>query len=238
MKHTVPMCKILPAVLVCVPQADYLKERCHGTFRWWWDYSGGPVTDWGAHHNDIARWAIGQDGPMEIEARALAQPIPGGYTTPTEFEATLTWANGVRQVVKTTPDDSPYGAVIKQDGQRNGLKFEGTDGWIWVNRSNLDASSDGIVETPLPDNALRLEVSNDHMGNFFDCVRTRKEPISPVEAGHRSASVGHLIVIALRLGRKIQWDAAAEVFVGDGAKEANAHLAREMRKPYGYTFAG
>jgi hypothetical protein len=175
---------------------------------------------------------------MEIEARALDQPIAGGYTTPTQFEATLTWANGIKQVVKTTPDDSPYGAVIKKDGQRNGLKFEGTDGWIWVNRSDLSASKDGIIETPLPDNAVRLEVSNDHMGNFFDCVRTRKNPISPVEAGHRSACVGHLIVIALRLGRKFQWDAAAEVFVGDGAKEANAHLAREMRKPYDYTFAG
>ncbi len=220
------------------PAVDYLKERCHGTFRWWWDYSGGPVTDWGAHHNDIARWAIGLDGPTEIEARALTQPVPGGYTTPSEFEATLTWANGVKQVVRTTPDDSPYGAVIKQAGQRNGLKFEGTDGWIWVNRSNLEASSESIIETPLPDSAIRLEVSNDHMGNFFDAVRTRKEPISPVEAGHRSACVGHLIVIALRLGLKCQWDAAAEVFVGNNAKEANAHLAREMRKPYDYDFAG
>ncbi len=220
------------------PSVDYLKERCHGTFRWWWDYSGGPVTDWGAHHNDIARWAIGQDGPTEIEARALTQPVPGGYTTPSEFEATLTWANGVKQVVKTTPDDSPYGAVIKPTGQRNGLKFEGTDGWIWVNRSNLDASSDTIIETPLPDGAVRLEVSNDHMGNFFDAVRTRKDPISPVEAGHRSASVGHLIVIALRLGLKCQWDPAAEMFVGDHASAANAHLAREMRKPYDYGFAG
>ena len=220
------------------PQADYLKERTHGTFRWWFDYSGGPVTDWGAHHNDIARWAIGQDAPMEIEARALAETIPGGYTTPHEFEATLTWANGVKQVTRTTPDDSPYGAVIKKDGQRNGLKFEGTDGWIWVNRSNLDASNESIIETPLPDNAVRLEVSADHMGNFFDCVRTRKTPISDVEAGHRSACVGHLIVIALRLGKKFQWDATAEIFVGDGAKEANAHLAREMRKPYDYSFVG
>ena len=220
------------------PSVEYLKERCHGTFRWWWDYSGGPVTDWGAHHNDIARWAIGQEGPTEIEARALSQPVVGGYTTPSEFEATLTWANGVKQVVKTTPDDSPYGAVIKPTGQRNGLKFEGTDGWIWVNRSNLDASSDTIIETPLVDGAVRLEVSNDHMGNFFDALRTRKDPISPVEAGHRSASVGHLIVIALRLGLKCQWDPAAEVFVGDHAREANAHLAREMRKPYDYGFAG
>ncbi len=218
------------------PNVDYITERASQNFRWWWEYSGGPVTDWGAHHNDIARWAIGLDGPTEIEGRALTQPIPGGFTTPSEFEATLTWANGVKQVVKTTPDDTPYGGVIKKDGQRNGLKFEGTDGWIWVNRSDLNASKDDLIETPLPDTAARLEVTNDHMGNFFDCVRTRKNPIAPVEGGHRSASVGHLIVIALRTGRKYQWDPVKEEFVGDGAKEGNAHLARPMRKPYDYSF--
>ena len=103
------------------PQVEYLKERCHQTFRWWWDYSGGPVTDWGAHHNDIARWAIGLDGPIAIEAKAPIEPIPGGYTTPPEFEATLTWANGVTQIVKTTLDDTPFGAIINPDGQRNGV---------------------------------------------------------------------------------------------------------------------
>jgi len=218
------------------PKLDYLAERASSNFRWWWEYSGGPVTDWGAHHNDIARWAIGLDGPTEVEARALTQPIPGGYTTPSEFEATLAWANGVTQVVKTTPDDTPYGGVIKKDGQRNGLKFVGSDGWIWVNRGDLHASKEDIIESPLPDNAVRLEVSNDHMGNFFDCVRSRKNPIAPVEAGHRSAVVGHLIVIALRTGRKYQWDPVKEEFIGDGAKEGNAHLAREMRKPYDYDF--
>jgi predicted dehydrogenase len=220
------------------PNVEYLKQRCHANFRWWWEYSGGPVTDWGAHHNDVARWAIGLDGPTDIEARALTQPIPGGYNTPSEFEATLTWANGVKQVVKTTPDDTPYGGVIKKDGQRNGLKFEGTDGWIWVNRSDLSASKDDIIESPLPDNATRLEVSSDHMGNFFDCVRSRKDPIAPVEGGHRSASVGHLIVIALRSGKKFQWDPAKEEFIGDSAKAGNAQLAREMRQPYDYSFAG
>jgi predicted dehydrogenase len=218
------------------PQQDYLKERCEPSFRWWFDYSGGPVTDWGAHHNDIARWAIGEDGPLDVEARASSEVIPGGFTTPAQFEATLTWGNGVKQIVRTTPDDTPFGGVVKADGQRNGVKFEGTEGWIWVNRSDLNASNDEIIETPLPAEAIKLESSPDHMGNFFSCVRSRKDPVSPVEIGHRSAVVGHLIVIALRSGKKFQWDAKAEMFVGANAKEGNAQLAREMRKPYDYSF--
>jgi predicted dehydrogenase len=218
------------------PQVDYLKERCHQTFRWWWDYSGGPVTDWGAHHNDIARWAIGLDGPISIEAKAPIAPIPGGYTTPPEFEATLLWANGVKQVVKTTVDDSPFGAIINKEGQRNGVKLEGTSGWIWVNRSTIEASDPALIDTPMENPPVKLEVSPDHMANFFDAVRSRKDPISPVEAGHQSAVVGHLIVIALRTGKTLKWDPAAEKFVGDGAADANKHLAREMRKPYTYDF--
>jgi predicted dehydrogenase len=219
------------------PKVDYMKERCHQTFRWWWDYSGGPVTDWGAHHNDIARWAIGLDGPETVEARALTEPIPGGYTTPSEFEATLTWANGVRQIVKTTPDDSPFGVALKKDGQRNGVRLEGTDGWIWVNRTNLEASNPEMLDAPLENPAVRLEVSDDHMANFFEAVRTRKDPISPVEAGHLSATVGHLIVIALRTGKALRWDPKDEKFTGDGSREGNAQLARRMRKPYDYGFA-
>jgi predicted dehydrogenase len=219
------------------PQVEYLKERCHQSFRWWFDYSGGPVTDWGAHHNDIARWAIGQDGPIRIEAQALTGTIPGGYTTPSEFEATLTWGNGVTQVVRTTTDDSPFGVVLKPDGQRTGVRFEGTNGWIWVNRTRIDASDPAMLDTPMTDSGVRLEVSDDHMANFFDAVRTRKDPISPVEDGHRSATVGHLIVIALRTGRPVQWDPSKEKFVGEGAREANAHMARRMRKPYDYGFA-
>jgi predicted dehydrogenase len=219
------------------PHVEYLKERCHQTFRWWWDYSGGPVTDWGAHHNDIARWAIGLDGPISVEAKAPIAPIPGGYTTPPEFEATLMWANGVTQIVKTTLDDSPFGAIINKEGQRNGVRLEGSDGWIWVNRSSIDASDPAMLDTPMDNPAVKLEVSDDHMANFFQAVKSRKDPISPVEAGHKSAVVGHLIVIALRTGRSLKWDPAKEVFVGDGASEANKHLARAMRKPYDYGFA-
>lgn len=220
------------------PSMPYMRERCFGSFRWWYDYAGGPVTDWGAHHNDIARWGIGLDGPVDVEAKAVTGPIPGGYTTPSEFEATLNWANGVRQVVKTTLDDTWTGGIIKRDGQRNGVKFVGKDGWIWVNRGDLSASNEELYMTPLPESAMHLEVSGNHMGNFFDCVRSRKDPIARVEEGHRSAVIGHLIIIAMRLGRKFQWDPAKEIFTGDGANEANTHLAREMRKPYDYSFIG
>jgi myo-inositol 2-dehydrogenase / D-chiro-inositol 1-dehydrogenase len=218
------------------PQVDYMKERCGNTFRWWWDYAGGPVTDWGAHHNDIARWGIGEDGPLTVEAEVITGPIPGGFTTPSEYEATLTWKNGVKQTVKTTLDDSPFGEILKADGQRNGVKFIGTDGWIWVNRNEITASNNDLLKAPLPDNAIHLEVSRNHMENFFDCVRSRKDPIAKVEDGHRSAVVGHLIIIALRTGLQCTWDPQKEVFTGAGASEANKHLAREMRKPYDYSF--
>ena len=218
------------------PAVDYLKERCHGTFRWWFDYSGGPVTDWGAHHNDIARWAMGLDGPLKVEAAAVTEPIPGGYTTPSEFEATLAWANGVKQIVRTTTADSPYGAVLEANGQRNGIKFIGADGWIWVNRDGISASDPELLRTPLPADAVKLEVSKNHMRNFFDCIASRKDPIASVENGHRSACIGHLIIIALRTGLKLQWNPEQEIFTGDGAAEGNKHVAREQRAPYNYNF--
>jgi predicted dehydrogenase len=218
------------------PKVDYVKERCHTTFRYWLDYSGGTMTDWGAHHNDIARWAIGLDGPTVVEAKVLAEPIPDGYTAISEYEVTFTYANGVKQIVKSTKDDNIFGGVVNKDGQRNGLRFEGTDGWIWVTRGDLNASADDLITTPLPDNATRLEVSTDHMGNFFECVRSRRDPIARVEVGHRSASLCHLAAIAMRLRQKLGWDPVRETFVGEGAKEANAFVARAMRPPYDYGF--
>lgn len=218
------------------PKVDYMKERCNNTFRWWWDYAGGPVTDWGAHHNDAARWAIGQDGPLSVEAKTTVGPIEGGYTTCKEFEATLIWANDIKQIVKTTTADSPFGGIIDPKGQRNGIRFTGADGWIWVNRGDLTASKEELYQAPLPDSAVRLEVSRNHMENFMNCVRSRQDPIARVEDGHRSAVIGHLIIIALFEDRKLQWDPAKEQFVGDNEKGANARLARAMRKPYDYSY--
>lgn len=220
------------------PLVDYTPKRCHLFFRYWYDYSGGTVTDWGAHHNDIALWAIGLAGPVTVEAKPLADLIPGGYTAFSEYQIKFTYANGVAHNVRTTKADNIFGGVEDPNGQRNGIRFEGTNGWIWVNRGNLKASDPDLLKAPLPDTAVRLYPSNDHMGNFFDCIRSRKDPICDVQTGHESAMISHLGVIALRTGLKLQWDPKKEEFVGTDAGEANKHLARQMRKPYDYSFVG
>ena len=219
------------------PKVDYLPQRCHTMFRYWYDYSGGTMTDWGAHHNDIALWALGVPAPQFVEGKALAQPIPGGYTAISEYDVQFTYPNGVIHRVKSTRADNIFGGVEIPEGQRNGVRFEGDEGWIWVNRGNLRASDKALIDTPLSETAQRLYKSDDHMANFFECVRSRKLPIAEVEIGHRSATLCHLGAITLRTGLKLQWDGQQEQFVGENAREANGYLAREMRKPYDYSFA-
>ncbi len=218
------------------PTADveYVKERCHFSFRYWFEYSGGTITDWGAHHNDIALWGSGfeRSGPVSVEAQALSQPIPGGYTAIADYKIEYTYANGLTHTCESTRDNTVTGGVVNPNGKLHGTRFEGTDGWIWITRGKIEASRPEILTEALTGKAERLYVSDDHMGNFFDCVRSRKQPICEPEIGHRSASVCHLGSMALRLGRKLKWDPKAEHFVGD--KEANKLLAREMRKPWSY----
>jgi len=220
------------------PAVDYVPERCHTWFRYWYEYSGGTMTDWGAHHMDIGYWAIGLPAPTKIESKALSIPIPGGYTTIADYEVKFTYPNGVVFNVRSTPDDDPFGGVIKKDGQRNGIRFEGSDGWIWVNRDKIQASDMDMLHKPLPDGAEHLYFSNDHMGNFFECMKTRKDPICAVEIGHRSASVCHLGAISLRTGKALEWDPEKEIFTGENAALANTYATREMRKPYDYGFVG
>ena len=220
------------------PYVDYVPERCHGTFRFWYEYSGGTMTDWGAHHNDIAYWAIGLVAPRKVAPERLSEPVPGGYTAYADYVVRYTYENGIKLNINTTKADSIYGEVLDPEGQRNGIRFEGTDGWIWVNRDGIEASDPGILKAELPEDAVRLYVSKHHMGNFFDCVRTREAPICDVLTGHRSANMCHLGAISLRTGHTLTWDAKDERFVGKHAKEANRYLAREMRAPYDYTFAG
>lgn len=217
------------------PAVEYVKERTHRTFRYWWEYSGGTITDWGAHHNDVVLWALGQDrsGPVAVDAKPTIDMIPGGYTANSEYEITYTYDNGVTHSCKSTRDSAWNGAVVKKDGQLHGIKFEGSDGHIWVTRGTIEASDRELLK-PLPETASFLPISNDHMKNFIDGVKTRTQPICEAEIGHRSATLCHLAVISLRQNQKLTWDPKSEHFTGEGAQEANKHLAREQRKPWTY----
>jgi predicted dehydrogenase len=218
------------------PWVEYVPQRCHGNFRFWYDYSGGTMTDWGAHHNDIAYWAIGLLAPREVESERLSTPIPGGYDAYSDYTVRYRYENGIRLNIHTTPDDTIYGAIKNPDGQRNGIRFQGSDGWIWVNRAETKASDPELLRTPLPEDAERLYQSNNHMKNFFDCVQSRQAPICDAETGHRSATMCHLGAISLRTGHRLTWDYDRERFTGEHAAEANGYLAREMRAPFDYRF--
>ncbi len=219
------------------PKVDYVPQRCHLYFRYWWDYSGGTMTDWGAHHNDIAMWGNGTEksGPTSIEGAQLTAPVPGGYTAASEYKIRYTYENGVVHDCVSIPWDGYDGSSkgpVPEGQTRNGVKFIGADGWIFVSRAKVEASDPEILRRPFGPNDTRLEVSLNHMQNFFDCVRSRKQPVCHAEIGHRSVSVCHLGVLALRLGRKLQWDPVREDFVGD--PEASSYVGRTMRGPWSY----
>jgi predicted dehydrogenase len=205
------------------PTADvpYVKERCHYEFRWWYQYSGGKMTDWGAHHNDIAQWGLGIDGsgPIAVTATGVEPSHkPNSYNCHPHFAVTYTYGNGAK-------------LITTSDGE-NGNRFIGDRGWIFVNRDRIEASDPKLLDEPLHKNAHRLYKSDDHMGNFMDCIQSRKRCICDVEVGYRSVSVCHLGVIALRLGIPLYWDPSAQRFVGPRAEKGNAMLAREMRSPW------
>jgi predicted dehydrogenase len=216
------------------PAVEYVPERTHVTFRYWWDYSGGTMTDWGAHHNDIALWGLGHErsGPVKVSGKPRVEMIPNGFTAASEYEVEYTYADGLVHRCRSTTANAWHGGVVDAKGQQHGVKFTGVDGWIFVTRGKIQASDPGLLKKELPASAQRLYVSNDHMGNFFECVKSRKPPICDAEIGHRSVTVCHLGVIAMRLDKPLTWDPKKEEFVGDA--EANKWLAREQRKPWTY----
>lgn len=201
------------------PSVPYVKQRCHYEFRWWYEYSGGKMTDWGAHHNDIAQWGLGMDGngPVAVEAEGdTPSKEPNSYNCHPNFKVTYTYADGAKLICTSKGE--------------NGIKFIGDDGkWIFVSRGKIEASDPKLIEEPLSQGATRLYLSNNHMGDFLDCLSTRKRPICDVEVGHRSVSVCHIGVIALRTGKKLKWDPVRERF---DDVEANKMLSREMRAPW------
>ncbi|HEV3003936.1 MAG TPA: Gfo/Idh/MocA family oxidoreductase [Pirellulales bacterium] len=209
------------------PWAEFCKQR-YDPFRWWFEYSGGFITDWGAHHLDVAHWAmdVEDSGPLTIDGWAELPGIENGYNTPRRFRLEMTYAGGVE--VRLEPSET-----------ENGILFQGDEGRIFVNRGRLSGKPvDELALRPLASDAVRLGPIGTpwgtptyiHVLDFLDCIETGRAPISGVSGQHRSATACHLANIALRLGRRLTWDASAEQVVGDA--EANAMLSRPQREGY------
>jgi len=222
------------------PKVDYCEER-RRMFRWYFDYSGGKMTDWGAHHIDIAQWAIapGETGPVKVNGSGKFPEIvpsdfnwnayldgdaklPNGFNTAYEFHIDLTYDTG--QVV----------SVNHHVDFGNGILFEGDEGRIFVNRGKLegapvnaltDADKEEIDQAVVK--LCKGKRHGDHMRNFFECIEDRSKPISDVWSHHRTMTSCHLCNIALMLGRELNWDPKAEKFVDD--EQANALLSRKSR---------
>ena len=182
-------------------------------------YGAGMITGWGAHHNDIAQWGMGTEytGPVEIQGQT-EYPKDGLWDVHGDFSIEYTYANGVK--------------VICTDNIKNkqGVVFEGSEGWVYVRRGFIDAQPKTLLDSTIGPDEIRLCKSDNHKSNWLECIKSRAETIAPVEIGHRSCTVCLLGEIAMRLGRKLKWDPDTEQFVGDD--QANRMLWRPMRSPW------
>lgn len=203
------------------PQRDYVPALLQLNWRHHWDFSGGMITDWGAHHLDIVQWALDMDagGPVAVEnIKADLPPQTDLYNTPTGYAFDVVYANGIR--------------VNVSDKHPNGIRFEGEGGRsIFVNRDKLEFTPENLREQKIKDGEIRLYESKLHERNFVDCIYSGQPAITPAEIAHRSITIAHLANIGIRLGReKVAWDPAAEKFVNDA--KADALLSRAMRVPF------
>ncbi|MFM8434478.1 MAG: Gfo/Idh/MocA family protein [Planctomycetia bacterium] len=209
-----------------------LYSNGHYSFRGWHEYSGGKLTDWGAHHVDIACWALGatDTGPSRITPVEYKLPVDykdGHPTVADRYNAATAFT-----IRAAMPGDVE---LIITSGGDNGILFEGTKGRFFVNRGKLVGEPvDALKDNPLPGNAIEEvyggPVSANHSANFVEAMRSRKQPISDVWSHNRMLEICHLANIAMRLGRELAWDPVARQIVGD--PQANAFLARESRKGY------
>lgn len=234
------------AWLGSTPEVYYTEIRVHPqnsiTDRPGWlrceQFGAGMITGWGQHHFDSAAWGMDTEytGPISVEAVAQF-PKSGLWDVHGDFMSKAEYANGI--------------TMFASGGYPNGIRYEGTEGWIFVTRGDysvtpsdpgsaarssraLEASDPKILTSVIGPNETHLYVSEEQHGNWLDCIKSRKEPISPVEIGHRACTVCLLIHIAMKLERKLTWDPANERFVNDD--EANSMLARPQRAPYGTNF--
>lgn len=206
------------------PQAPFTEDRVHpqkGYSRPGWlqveEYCRGMITGWGSHMNDTAQWGNGTDdtGLVEIEAKAEF-PDRGLFDVHTTFRAEGKYANGVRLIMET--------------GDPAGVRFEGDRGFVFVQRGAIEASDRALLREKIREDEIHLYRSINHMKDFLDCMRSRKDPVAPVEAGHRSNTICVIAHIAMKLGRKLRWDPEAERFLNDD--EANRWLDYPHREPW------
>jgi predicted dehydrogenase len=197
-------------------------------------FGAGMITGWGQHHYDSAAWGMDTEytGPISVEAVAEF-PKSGLWNVHGDFMAKAEYANGI--------------TMYTSGGFPNGIRYEGSEGWIFVSRGDyaatssdptskvrskaLDASDPKILESVIGANELHLYHSDDQHGNWLDCIETRKEPISPIEMGHRACTVCLITHVAMKVPGKLQWDPSKEQFVN--STEANSWLRRSQRAPYG-----
>lgn len=202
------------------PWAPYTEKRCHFNFRWISDYAGGQITDWGAHHIDIAQWGLGTEdtGPVEVEGVGK-YPTEGLWDTPITYRFECRFASGQTMT------------VASEDVFKNGVRFFGEKGWIHVDRNRVDAEPKSLIREQFSNGMSRnLADRQGHRRNFLDCVKSRGTPISNIEVAQRSITVGHLGNIAMLLGRKIRWNPDTECVIGD--ESAQQMLSRTMRGPW------
>lgn len=200
------------------PYSKYSPGKTHFNFRWCDDYSVGSIADWGAHLIDNAQWCNGTEkwGPVEVEGVG-SMPTEGYYDTFNKYKLSYRYENGLELNV--------HGDSIE-------IYIEGTDGWLKVEGWNqpLQASNPELLKMDLGQDEIQLYTAKNEQKNFIECVKSRKGPYHPAEDMHRTATIAHMGVIAMKLKRKLQWDPAKEEFVNDS--EANGMRSREERDPW------
>jgi predicted dehydrogenase len=201
------------------PWAPHHSSRCFYTFRFVQDYSGGETTNTGAHKFDIVQWALGTErtGPVEIEDLGSEFPKTGVYDTVSRIHFRARYSNGTELLC--TPG-----------GVGGTARFEGTEGTVHVDWNSMRTEPESLASTVIGPNEIHLHQSRDHKRDFLDSIKSGRDPIAPVEVGHRSASFCHLANIAMRLGRKLRWNPDTESFIGDD--QANRLLSKPLRAPW------
>ena len=202
------------------------------------NYGAGMITGWGQHHYDSAAWGMDTEmvGPLSVQAIADF-PKSGLWNVHGDFMVKHEYDNGI--------------SVLTSGGYPNGVRYEGSEGWIFVSRGAyvasssdpvakekskkaLDASDPKILESKIGPNETHLYKIDDQHGNWLDCIQSRKDPISPVDMGHMACVVCLISHIAMKIPRKLRWNSKTEKFINDD--EANTLLTRSQRKPYGTNY--